>query len=720
MLENYSRTFIVHQYAYIILWGLSGLIILYPCGNLSAVDAYFFGVSASTESGLNPVDMKELKTYQQIYLYFVPILCNMGFINIVVVAVRLYWFEKRMKEAAPTALRPHPDPSLLQKNDRDPEAPPNNTDKDICSGGGSEQRPHEKNTASDEDFDNWKTHEPMSNKYVIVIDGTATESNMRVHRQTNSRALDSDISEACDPNSRRISFVDNDKALYIPPPHERDRGQPIVEVDEGAVQDDISECAEIDDTKSEIRRRPKTRSIPLERVASSMFVLGTHPSKSYGSQLREAISLSKSSELPCVSSQATLGRNSSFYNLTAEDREKLGGIEYRSLKVLLKIVVGYFIGLHIIGAICIVGWIQYAAPKYRTYIAECGQDHIWWAFYSAQTMVSNLGLTLTPDSMISFRDAIFPMLIMSILAYAGNNAYPCLLRLIIWSVSKSVPKNSSLKESLGYLLKYPRRCYTLLFRSRPTWILFGIIFVLNFVDVLLIIVLDLHNPAINTLPGGPRVLAAIFQAASARHTGTASFSLADVSPAVQFSLLVMMYISIFPIAISVRASNTYEERSLGMFSSDEEIDEDDGPKYVVTHMRNQLSFDLWYIFLGIFCICIAETDRLMDSSEPGISVFAIFFEVVSAYGNVGLSLGYPNVSTSLSGQLSIFSKVVICAMMIRGRHRGLPYQLDRAILLPSERLVDDQLDSNSNTLASGRSMDPVDNRQLKVKRCHTK
>lgn len=41
--------------------------------------------------------------------------------------------------------------------------------------------------------------------------------------------------------------------------------------------------------------------------------------------------------------------------------------------------------------------------------------------------------------------------------------------------------------------------------------------------------------------------------------------------------------------------------------------------------------------------------------------------------------------TSLSGQFTTFSKVVICAMMIRGRHRGLPYALDRAIMLPGER-----------------------------------
>jgi Trk-type K+ transport system membrane component len=218
--------------------------------------------------------------------------------------------------------------------------------------------------------------------------------------------------------------------------------------------------------------------------------------------------------------------------------------------------------------------------------------------------------------MVTFQDATFPMLIMSFLAYAGNTCYPCLLRLVIWTMFKLVPNNSSIKELLNFLLKHPRRCYTLLFPSRPTWILFGILFVLNFVDVLLIIVLDLNNPSVNNLPGGPRVLAAIFQAASSRHTGTSTFNLADVHPAVQFSLLVMMYISVYPIAISVRASNTYEEKSLGVYLPEAEMDEKKSTSYVLMHMRNQLSFDLWYIFLGIFCICIAESDKIMDNADP--------------------------------------------------------------------------------------------------------
>ncbi|QMW24944.1 hypothetical protein G4B84_000189 [Aspergillus flavus NRRL3357] len=596
----------------------------------------------------------------------------MCFTNILVVIVRLYWFEKRLRETAPTAFRPSSRSVTSKEYDYDQEAQPRKLNTIRVRD--PEQTAGERINAENE-------HLADSSKSQTVPE-----------ELTESKPPDGPDLDAIQLTNRRISFADNNKALYIPSPRERDRGQPIVEVDERATKDEISEYAENDDAKSEIRRRLRDTSNPLERVASSLFVLGSQPSRTQGSQLREAVSLSKSSNLPSISAEATLGRNSKFYNLTAEDRERLGGIEYRALKMLLKTVLGTDIAIKAIRA-----------------------------FYAAQTMANNLGFTLTPDSMVSFQDATFPMLIMTFLAYAGNNLYPVFLRLIIWTTYRCTPKNSSLREPLDYLLKYPRRCYTLLFRSKPTWVLFGIIFVLNFVDVLLIVVLDLHNPAVNTLPGGPRVLAAIFQAASARHTGTSSFNLADVNPAVQFSLLVMMYISVFPIAISMRASNTYEERSLGLFSSDGEVvDESNTTNYVLSHVRNQLSFDLWYIFLGIFCICVAESNRIMNPSEPGLTVFAIFFEAISAYANVGLSLGYPGVSTSLSGQLSTFSKVVVCLLMIRGKNRGLPYQLDRAIRLPNERLVDDQVDSESVNLYTDGKLDPLDIRDLKVKRHHTK
>jgi hypothetical protein len=124
----------------------------------------------------------------------------------------------------------------------------------------------------------------------------------------------------------------------------------------------------------------KSTTRQLERVVSIMFRPGR--SASFDTSPRQRSTREKPTykalALPNISSQASMGRNSQFYNLTSEDRERLGGIEYRSLKLLLKIVTAYFIGIHLFGAICLVGWIQHADPKYREYLAECGQDNVWW------------------------------------------------------------------------------------------------------------------------------------------------------------------------------------------------------------------------------------------------------------------------------------------------------------------------------------------------------
>lgn len=113
---------------------------------------------------------------------------------------------------------------------------------------------------------------------------------------------------------------------------------------------------------------------------------------------------------------------------------------------------------------------------------------------------------------------------------------------------------------------------------------------------------------------------------------------------------------------------------------DEELDK----SFIKTHLRHQLSYDLWYIFSGLFFICIIEGGQLANTNEYSFSVFSVLFEIVSAYGTVGLSLGYPNTNASFSAQFHALSKLIIIAMQIRGRHRGLPYALDRAVMLPGD------------------------------------
>lgn len=168
------------------------------------------------------------------------------------------------------------------------------------------------------------------------------------------------------------------KALYIPSPRDRDRGYPIIERDIGAVQNDARSEIYYDEEDNATakpsvsrsltapviagpsrrpssigsrssRRRPFSSSHvgagpalaaarSMERVASNVFVLGLAHGARPGMGRGESVA--RSADLPYLSREATIGRNSRFLNLSHEDRERLGGIEYRALRLLLRIVLG--------------------------------------------------------------------------------------------------------------------------------------------------------------------------------------------------------------------------------------------------------------------------------------------------------------------------------------------------------------------------------------------
>lgn len=115
----------------------------------------------------------------------------------------------------------------------------------------------------------------------------------------------------------------------------------------------------------------------------------------------------------------------------------------------------------------------------------------------------------------------------------------------------------------------------------------------------------------------------------------------------------MMYISAFPIAITIRNSNVYEERSLGIYSDDPGYDHvvDRQPKvgfsltwikqritapdntssrryFVQQQLRAQLAHDLWWLGLAVFLIMIIESASF--ERDPAVySVFNVIFETVS-------------------------------------------------------------------------------------------
>ena len=152
--------------------------------------------------------------------------------------------------------------------------------------------------------------------------------------------------------------------------------------------------------------------------------------------------------------------------------------------------------------------------------------------------------------------------------------------------------------------------------------------------------------------------------------------------------------------MALRQTNTYEERSIGL---DPNHGQGGG---LAVHLRNQLAYDLWFQLLAWFLIAIIERPQVAGGSE-GFTLFGLLFEVTSAYGTVGLSTGVPYDDYSLSGQFHTLSKVVMLAVMLRGRHRGLPLAIDRSILLPGEELMK-KMDAQYNR--SGQLSDEEEHR----------
>lgn len=85
-------------------------------------------------------------------------------------------------------------------------------------------------------------------------------------------------------------------------------------------------------------------------------------------------------------------------------------------------------------------------------------------------------------------------------------------------------------------------------------------------------------------------------------------------------------------------------------------------------------------------------------------MFSVIFEVVSAYGTVGLSLGVPYADYSFSGAWHVLSKLVLLTVMLRGRHRVLPMAIDRAVLLPGQELMR-KLDEDFHETEERRDME---------------
>ncbi|KAF4568438.1 hypothetical protein EYR40_010154 [Pleurotus pulmonarius] len=397
-----------------------------------------------------------------------------------------------------------------------------------------------------------------------------------------------------------------------------------------------------------------------------------------------------------------VGRNSNFEvdELSDEEVEEIGGAEYKALRVLSYLVPCYFVLTQVFAYILFVPWISVTHTYDGVFEAQPRLiQKPWFGLFQVMGAYTGGGLSLVDMGMVPFQSAYLMIFALMFVILAGNHALPIFLRFVIWvgykfsRAESNTRKASDTHKAMEFLIDHPRRCFIYLFPSHQTWFLLICLVAFSAVEWAAFEVLNIGLPAFESISQGPRVLAGLFQGLAARASGFSIVPVANLAPAIQFLYAVMMYIAV---AMSIRATNVYEERSLGVFEAPP-ADEDEEPgdlealpprervgKYLDWHLRRQVSNDIWWLVWAIFLIAIIERRNLMDEDKKWFDLFRVLFELVSAFGGIGLTLGVPYDNFSFCGAMRPLSKLVIIVIMVRGRHRGLPLAVDRAVLLPRE------------------------------------
>lgn len=475
--------FITIHYAYFIAVCLISSVIFWrssdPAFSISYTDSLFIVVSAMTEAGLNTVNLSTLTTWQQTMLFLLIMLGSTIWVSIWTVLARKHVFEKRFesivraerirrlnRRSSSTSLSlPKLRKAISFRKARTVPAP----EKALPATG----TPAVKNESSTSDPD---------------LDRSRVDKDMPKRRRASSLPDLGSVEPSKTP-------LDPPRTPPEPPKAAPEPGSPgghIVFVDtphpqEGrnATSTGVSEANE---------NRPKRRH---------------GASKASADQDEDHFTMQH-----FLRGRAS-GRKGQFHDLTSEEREHLGGCEYRALKILAVVVPVYFFLWQFLGCVALGAWMNNNMPE----TARSNGINPWWnGIFNGVSAFNNSGMSLLDANMVPFQKAYYVLITMGLLILAGNTAYPLFLRLIIWTglkILKVITAEDSyvtLKTTLEFILKYPRRVYTNLFPSRPTWWLFFMLVWLNAVDWVAFELLNLGNSTITSIPTGPRILDGLFQA----------------------------------------------------------------------------------------------------------------------------------------------------------------------------------------------------------------
>ncbi len=178
------------------------------------------------------------------------------------------------------------------------------------------------------------------------------------------------------------------------------------------------------------------------------------------------------------------------------------------------------------------------------------------------------------------------------------------------------------------------------------------------VGALLIFGMDYHNPeTLGPLSPASKVLASLFQSVASRTAGFNTVDLSSLSVASTFTMILLMFIGGAPGSTAGGIKTT----TLGLlfFTA---ISSLRGSKDVNAFARRMEPMAVRRaVTIVLIALCVVAVGIIiLSGADPELSFIEVVFEVVSAFGTVGLSLG-------ITPEMGVISKLAIACIMFFGR-----------------------------------------------------
>ena len=359
----------------------------------------------------------------------------------------------------------------------------------------------------------------------------------------------------------------------------------------------------------------------------------------------------------------------------ALESDLIGDFELQdeALQYVALVIICYDLGFLVLGSLLLYLAIGAYGPLPAAQAA--GHPPAWFATFAAVSSFNNVGFSLLDDNYTQLADRPAPLFLMTFMIVAGNTGLPIFLRCIFACLSWVKPHNKAIR----FVLDNPRRCTTAFFNTKQTAALFVILVGNLMIQYVFFLATSMTKHNIRAL-GTQHQLAVggWFTSVSTRAAGMNVFDLRELSKANVLVFALMMYISSAPL-VSLMETTRQEvvakvvngELLLVYEGGDggEEEQKSVYKQYLNSHLR-------WLVF---FYLVIATAEERVLVHMPPVNLFDIMFEILSAYGTSGLSMGAPGKPYSLCGEFNDLSKIVLCVVKLMGKHRGLPKSTDAAL-----------------------------------------